>query len=265
MKIDFSTIFLVIFLVLPGLFSRRSQNSISPRSLEAQGATEELAEFVAQGVAVHLMLLLTMSLLLGLSGIICHHRIGYYFWTLDRNDPELWCKEHASEAFLLFAGYVTLSFVAGYLLGLIGGVWRLRRPVTSFLLRQAKWLTRWGVTQALGEPPIIYQVLTPKIAEDGLPSVVFVEAEMKGDLGFYSGQVRKYAVVRDAEPHKLVYLIKVWFKQHRDTEYAKVEADGIMIDLADVATLKVDQVSESSLLMEDADAAREEFDPGLIL
>ena len=73
---------------------------------------------------------------------------------------------------------------------------------------------------------------------------------MKDGLGFYSGQLRQYAVVKDGEPHKLIYLIEVWFKALRPDGYDRVETDGIMIDLADVATLKVDQASAASLLVE---------------
>jgi hypothetical protein len=233
LKIDFSTIFLVIFLVLPGLFSRRSRNSIVPRSLEAHGETEELADFVVQGVVVHLILGAIAAFLLGLVGAIVHHQIGYYYWTLDRGDMSSWSKVHSTETTVLFGAYVAISFLAGHILGWLLGKWRWsRRVVPSFLK----------------DLPIIYRVLAPRVAEDHSLSIVFVEAEMKDKAGFYSGQIADYAQAKDGEPHKIIYLIEVWFKQDREAAYSKVDAEGIMIDLADVATLKVDQVSRASLL-----------------
>ncbi len=67
---------------------------------------------------------------------------------------------------------------------------------------------------------------------------------MKDQRGFYSGQVSQFAIVKDEEPHKPIYLIDVWFKTDRESEYKKLQTGGIMIDLADVATMSVQQVAE---------------------
>jgi len=68
---------------------------------------------------------------------------------------------------------------------------------------------------------------------------------MKDGLGFYSGQLSQFAIVRDEEPHKPIFLIDVWFKQNRIDDYKSVETDGVMIDLAEAATLLVKQVDVS--------------------
>ena len=52
--------------------------------------------------------------------------------------------------------------------------------------------------------------------------------------------------MRDEEPHKPIYLIDVWFKKERSDDYESVETDGIMIDLAEAATLLVKQVDVSA-------------------
>ena len=251
MKIDLSTIFLVIFLVLPGLFSRRSQNTVLPRSLEAPGATEELAEFVVQGVAVHMILVFCAASISVLLGLVLHRQGSHYLAALNRLDLQAWARLHAWQAILLAAGYVLLSFIIAYFFGLLCGVWRLNRPVFSFLLQRVTWLQRWGVTGSLGEQPIVYQLLSPRLMPDGASTIVFVEAELKNGLGFYSGQVRQYAVVKDSEAHKLVYIVEAWFRLRRSDEYIKVDSEGVMIDLAEVATLKVDQIAESSLTIEE--------------
>lgn len=67
---------------------------------------------------------------------------------------------------------------------------------------------------------------------------------MKNGLGFYSGQLSQFSIVRDEEPHKLIYVIDVWFKTERRGDYEQVETDGIMIDLAETATVLVKQMNE---------------------
>ncbi|HZL28407.1 MAG TPA: DUF6338 family protein [Acidobacteriaceae bacterium] len=257
MKIDFSTIFLLIFLVLPGLFSRRSQNSVAPKSLEDLGATEELAEFVVQGLSVHLLIAAICFWFMALLGFFrwCDWRV--YFRLLDSSDPELWMKHHASEAIFCFAAYVLMTFLVGHLLGLFIGVWRLHRPVTSYIWSRFDWMRRFGIAGSLGERPIIYDVLDPELDKSGNPSIVFVEVEMKSELGFYAGQVSRYAVVKDSEAHKQIYITETWFKLLRNDDYVKVDAEGILLDLADVATLRVKQQSADELDALDSDGIPE--------
>ena len=252
MKIDFSTIFLVIFLILPGLFSSRSQYTVAPRSLEDQGATEELADFVVQGLAVHLAMAFSIALALCIAGRFHYGDFTVYLKSLDASDPHRWVQHHVSEAILLFGMYVLLTFFVGHLFGLFIGVWRLRRPVNSFVWSRFHWFRRLGITGSLGERPIIYEVLNPSLDPEGEFSIVFVEAEMKNSLGFYSGQVSQYAVVKDSEAHKEIYLTEVWFRLLRDEEYLKVEAEGVLIDLADVATLRVNQLAGAELVEDDS-------------
>ncbi len=135
-----------------------------------------------------------------------------------------------------------VSFFFSHWLGFIYGVFRSNSPFTKKLFANATWLRRWfGVTGLLGERPIIYEVLNPEL-DHGTTRSVFVEIEMKDRLGFYSGQLSQFAIVRDDEPHKPIFLIDVWFKKERDDHYEFVVTDGIMIDLADAATLLVKQV-----------------------
>lgn len=121
----------------------------------------------------------------------------------------------------------------------------MNSPFTTKLLANATWLRKWfGVTGLLGERPIIYEVLNPAL-DQGTSNSVFVEVEMKDGLGFYSGQLSQFAIVRDEEPHKPIFLIDVWFKKERSDDYESVDTDGIMIDLAEAANLLVKQVDVS--------------------
>ncbi|WP_263385896.1 DUF6338 family protein [Granulicella arctica] len=245
MKFDVSTILLVIVAVIPGLFAQRTRNQLVPRSFAPQGASAELAELVALGVATHgilAFLLATVSLLIGW---IHEGQPDYYFSKLDSLIVSQWFSQHIVEACLIASAYVFVSFFFSHWLGFLYGVWRSNSPFTTRLFAKATWLRkRFGVTGLLGERPIIYEVLNPALDRDGTKSV-FVELEMKDGLGFYSGQLSQFAIVKDDEPHKPVYLIDVWYKKDRNDDYISVATDGIMIDLADAVTLLVKQVDPS--------------------
>ena len=246
MKFDLSTILLVIVAVIPGLFAQRTRNQLVPRSFAPQGVSAELAELVALGVATHGILAFLSAAAFVLLGWLDKGDLDYYFSKLDSLIADQWCSHHIVEALLFASVYIFVSFFFSHWLGFIYGLMRLKSPFTTKVLAKATWLGRWfGVAGLLGERPIIYEVLNPALDNDATKSV-FVEVEMKDGLGFYSGQLSQFAIVRDEEPHKPIFLIDVWFKQQRGDDYEPVETDGIMIDLAETATLLVKQVDESA-------------------
>lgn len=245
MKFDFSTILLVIVAVIPGLFAQRTRNQLVPRSFDPQGASAELAELVALGVVTHGILAFLSAILLLLLGWLRMGDPDYFFSKLDSPLTGQWCSQHIVEVSLIAFGYVIFSFFFSHWLGFINGLLRLKSPFTTLLFARAAWLRRWfGVEGLLGERPIIYEVLNPAL-DHGTAKSVFVEVEMKDGLGFYSGQLSQFAIVRDEEPHKPIFLIDVWFKKNRSDDYESVETDGVMIDLAETATLLVKQVAVS--------------------
>jgi hypothetical protein len=245
LKFDVSTILLVIVAVIPGLFAQRTRNQLVPRSFAPQGASAELAELVALGVSTHGILVFLSATILLLVGWLRKGNSDYFFSKFDSLIAGQWCSQHIVEASLIASGYVFVSFFFSHWLGFIYGVWRSNSPFTTKLLANATWLRKWfGVTGLLGERPIIYEVLNPAL-DHGTTKSVFVEIEMKEGLGFYSGQLSQFAIVKDDEPHKPIFLIDVWFKKERSDDYESVETDGIMIDLADAATLLVKQVDVS--------------------
>ena len=246
MKFDLSTILIVIVAVIPGLFAQRTRNQLVPRSFAPQGASAELAELVALGVSTHGILAFLAAAILLVVGWLHKGNPDYCFSKLDSLIAGPWCSQHIVEASLLAAGYVFVSFFFSHWLGFFYGVLRSSSPFTKRLFANATWLRRrFGVTGLLGERPIIYEVLNPEL-DDGITRSVFVEIEMKNGLGFYSGQLSQFAIVKDDEPHKPIFLIDVWFKKERSDLYQSVETDGVMIDLADAATLLVKQVDASA-------------------
>jgi len=167
----------------------------------------------------------------------------YFFRLIDAWPVRQWSSSHFTEALALCTFYVFLSFAVSHWLGLAYGVWRSEAPITKFALRNATWLQRRGVTGLLGEKPIIYEILSANVSGDGTEYKVFVELEMKNQLGFYSGQVSQFAIVRDEEPHKPIYLIDAAYRQTLADDYVLIESDGVLLDLADVAQVLVRQVA----------------------
>jgi hypothetical protein len=256
LKIDFSTIILVIIAVIPGLFAIRSRNLVAPRSFAPQGTSAELAELVALGFTTHGILILLVAAFLLVFGWQNHGDLLFFFRKIDAAHIDSWSFQHISEATLLITIYVFISFVLSHLLGFVYGVWRLQSSIAAKLFGKAAWLRRFGITGLLGERPIIYEVLNPAV-DHNVANSMFVEVEMRDGLGLYSGQLEQFAIVQDEEPHKPIYLIDVWYRKDRSMEYERVETDGLMIDLADVLTLSVRQVDVSSTDSESGSAVEE--------
>lgn len=241
MKVDLSTLLLVVIAIIPGLFAQRSRNLLVPRSFSTKGASEELAELVALGLATHGVIAFLLALLLVALGILHSGHITYYFQKVDSWQLGTWVAGHRSEVSLICAGYVFLSFFVSHCLGLVYGGVSLGGGLTAKVLQRATWLGRFGIRGFLGERPIIYELLDAQVDDGGESKTVFVEAEMKEGLGFYSGQLSQFAIVRDEEPHRPIYLVEPWYKGNRTDDYTQVQADGILIDLADVACLLIKQ------------------------
>jgi hypothetical protein len=238
-KLDLSTIFLVILCVIPGLFAQRGRNLVRPRSFEDQGATTELGELVALGVSTHGFIFLVLALLLVIVGIVLHWQPLFYLHAVDHWQVYSWAAVNKSEALSLTALYVFLSFAVSHWLGVFYGTWKPR--ITAVGIRRIPYL-RTRVRSLIGERPIIYEALSPHhTGSSELPNLVFVEIEMKNELGFYAGQLNQFAILRDEEPHKPIYLIKAWFKLLRTDTYQPVEADGVLLDLAETVQVRVSQ------------------------
>ncbi len=154
-----------------------------------------------------------------------------------------WAASYPTEAAALGTCYVFLSFAVSHWLGLAYGMWRGKAPITTFALRRAVWLQKLGITGLLGEKPIIYEILSANVAEDGTEYTVFIELEMKDQLGFYAGQLSQFAIVRDEEPHKPIYLIDASYRRTLADDYEPLQGDGVLLDLADAAQVFVKQVA----------------------
>ena len=244
MKVDLSTLLLVVLVVIPGLFAQRARDLIVPRALTPKGATEELAELVALGVATHGVLALLLACVLLVAGMLTGLRPSLYFSKLDAWNVTSWMQVHPAETVLVTTACIFSSFFVGHCLGLAYGALSSKGRLTARLLGQAQWLERFGFYGFLGERPIIYELLNVDRNAQGDVKTMFIEAEMKDGLGFYSGQLSQFAIVRDEEPHRPIYMVEPWYKSSRDEMYSPVQADGILLDLADVACLLIKQIDQ---------------------
>jgi multidrug transporter EmrE-like cation transporter len=197
---------------------------------------------VALGLSTHGLLILLGSVVLLILGL-CHNiRPLYFFHLIDIWPIRRWSSVHRTEVLALATCYVFLSFAVSHWLGLAYGVWRGKAPITAAVLRRAAWLQKLGVTGLLGEKPILYEILSANVAEDGTEYTVFLELEMKNQLGFYAGQLSQFAIVRDEEPHKPIYLIDASYRRTLADDYEPLQGDGVLLDLADAAQVFVKQV-----------------------
>lgn len=141
MKFDFSTILLVILAVILGLFAQRTRNQLVPQSFAPSGASSELAELVAPGVATHGILAFLFAIILILFGWLRKSEPDCFFSKLDSPIAGQWCSRHTVEAFLAASIYIFVSFFFSQWLGFIDGQMRLQSPFMTISACQSNLVT----------------------------------------------------------------------------------------------------------------------------
>ena len=140
LKIDLSTIALILSLVVPGLVAKRSRRKLCPQSFESAGPATELGELVALSLSVHTFLLAFGSLSVLLFGLLKQHAPLFYFQAADQLNYQQWESCHKSAVVLCLAFYICLSVIVGYLLGILSGWLRLNHPF-SRMVESSPFLT----------------------------------------------------------------------------------------------------------------------------
>jgi hypothetical protein len=84
--------------------------------------------------------------------------------------------------------------------------------------------------------------LFPDLDANGDRKDVFVEAELKDDQGSITGRVASFSIANDEESHKLIYVEEVYRKAAGSNHYEKLDADGMLLDVADAITIQIKQV-----------------------
>jgi hypothetical protein len=130
MRVDFSTVALLLLVVLPGYCAFKVRNQLSPRSFAAKGPTEELASFVALSVLTHIALAWIMAAGMALAGILTAHNAFYWFGWADRTDLIAWLQLHKSSGALLLSAYFLALCAVGMMIGAALALSRLSLPRT---------------------------------------------------------------------------------------------------------------------------------------
>jgi hypothetical protein len=248
MKIDATAIAILLFFVTPGYLTYWVRNHFVPRSLAARGATEEIAGFVVASALVHCLLGLFVSLGFALHGAFQNCDVLSDFQWINTVGLEPWWLAHPTNGIALAIGYLLLSACLGAALGVPLALLSLRWKSSFWGSLQTAfhdngtWLRRHGIRGLIAEQPAIYTALRPTLAPDGSENLVIIEAELRDSKGFYIGQVASYSIARDEEPHKIVLVRNAQFSQDNLSEYGPIQPGTLLIDLADVLTLKISQV-----------------------
>lgn len=223
MEFSFVSLFVFVVFILPGFLAQRSKQAIFPRSLRPMGTLEEAGSLVFSSVLVHSLL---CALLLVFTSVSC---------VLIQGGPR-------GSALLLWhhpwrtLSYLWTALALGYFLGFIEGWLLLRQPVRTWLLDEGlrPLLERIGVPALLDERPIWFDVLSRPPSE-----TVFVEVALKHDAGYYTGELKTFAIVDDTERNKDFCLTEVHFKKQDNEPYSRVPCSNLLLNFEDVYSLRV--------------------------
>jgi hypothetical protein len=249
MDIDFSKVVLLVLAVLPGYLALRGNARIIPRTQRSKGATEETAEFLIYSVAAHCLLASIYCIITVFVGWFYKGDAYFYlrYWFSLTPSGMFNALEKAPLAYS--AIYLMFSLYVGRLVGLGRGLIEVWHPVDwiaskSLILNSPMgkfWLSHIERFLITGRP-IIYDALFPDVDEAGGQKSVFAELILKNNQGSITGTVAGFSIANDEENHKLIYLKNVYQKSSVESSYQKLDADGVLVDMADAITVQIKQV-----------------------
>jgi len=244
-----SQIAIVLLAILPGYLARQGSCRIIPRTQRKMGAMEEVADFLILSVLAHLaaatILLATAALLSTLLKIPFHFNVDYWLQLSLSNLITSVGQLTALQA----SAYMLLAMLAGWTLGVVRGLLEasnlLELIIKRIGLRYARLGRFWSLHVErflISSRPIIYDAVFPDLDQNGSAKTVFVEVQMKANSTLLTGRVLGFSIANDEEPHKILYLGDVYKKESPLSAYNKLDADGLLLDLADALTIQVRQV-----------------------
>jgi len=189
-----------------------------------------------------------------LVGLLNKHSTYAYFLAADRFDYVLWSAFHRSEATLAISTYICISIAAGYALGIVNGWLNLNHPILRLIEsspRVTKHLQRLGIFSLLEERPLSFEMFTGEAVSRRTDLIYFLELQLRDEKGFVTGELVKFAIVKDEEPHRPILLRDAQFKHDRGDDYKPMEGDRILIDLADALLVQVSYRERAQVLMDE--------------
>lgn len=242
MKIDYSTIALILALVIPGLAAKKSRRMLTAQTFEVVGPTTELGELVASSLTVHFVLFILVCSASLLLGLFLRHSALFYFEAIDRFDFSLWSASHRSAALAGTMFYICISLAFGFAAGLVSGWFELAHPFLRLIElnpRLRDGLQAIGIFSILEERPLSYQLFTGESVKRRRDLIFFLQLRLRGSGEFITGELAQYAVVKDEEPHRLVVLIDAQSKIAAEDQYCPMDGDRLVIDLADALSVQI--------------------------
>ncbi len=242
MKIDVSTIALILLLVLPGLIAKKSRRKLAAQTFDQLGPTTELGELVLFSTYAHAFLFLILLLITALLSFAETGSACKYFQQIDHGVVQHWLILHVTATAALVLLYLFASLIVGFFIGVLSGWFSTTAPITQFLAKQP-WLyrniKRLSIFSVLEEKPISFDIFGGEAVRRKRSLVFFIEVRLRDDKGFITGEILNYAVVRDEEQHRLIVLKEAQFRLTSSDPYEPVRGERLLLDLADALTMQV--------------------------
>jgi MFS family permease len=238
MTFDLTGLLIFLLAIVPGFLAQQSRHSVVPRSLEQKSALEETGEYVVDSLFVHLFFLTVFRLLLGYLDSSALFSLAQA--VSQKKLPE-WGWDHR----YLVLAYLISTLAGGFAFGFIRGILALNQPVRKGLGGYhwfSRLLNRLGIHSFLQTEPVWYGVLRQSAKDES----TFVEVRMKGEGGYYTGELKSYGILEDSKREKDFYLVNVYFRERHEKSYRKLEIDGILLNFADAECVEVMKRSRNS-------------------
>jgi len=242
LKIDVSTIALILLLVLPGLVAKRSRRNLAAQTFEEVGPTTELGELVLFSTYAHALLFLVILLLAVIFSLAKTGSAYSYLGWIDQGVTRHWLTLHATATAMLIVLYLFASLIVGSFVGVFSGWFSTTAPIARRLSKQpwlSRSLKRFGIFSVLEEKPVSFNIFGGEEVKQNRALVFFVEIQLRDDKGFITGKVTNYAVVRDEEQHRLIVLQEAQFRPISSDLYEPMRGQRLLFNLADALTMQV--------------------------
>ena len=237
MTFDVTGLFIFLLAIVPGFVAQQARSLLVPRSLRAKSVLEETGNYALNSIFVHLLLLGSFRLVLGLVRSATPATLGL---AVAQKQLGNWAWQHR----YLVVFYYVASLLLGSILGAFRGALERERRIGTWLADN-RWLSpllvRLGVLAFLEEAPVWYEALRQKTRNER----TFVEVRMKQGGGFYTGELKSYGIVSDSEPNKDFLLVNVAYKKTEESSYVPMDVDGVLLNFADAESVAV--IKEKSL------------------
>jgi hypothetical protein len=231
MAFDPTGILIFLLAIVPGFVAQQARHSITPRSVQPRTVLEETGDYVLNSVFIHALLLLAFRLAFSLFSPTLLHDIND---AIEQNKLSRWGWQH--HYVVLF--YYLTALLFGVLLGLVRGSLSLSQPLRKWIVGRGwarKLLPKAGIFSFLREEPVWYEVLRQQSRNE----LTFLQVRMKDNGGFYSGELKMFAIVDDAERQKDIYLVNVFYRKSEQDNYAPLDGDGVLLNFGDIDAIQV--------------------------